>query len=411
MKYARLLGERYTPLYFLNALVAGGFAVSSYMYLYWLCKIELSSLPTFTAIYTLFFYHGFLLPTLAVLFLGLFIFFSILHVRLLVWNFKNFAQWKSLVPCKALMAAKDKTVLLTVPATLSVSTMLVLMTGLMALPFALMSRIFLFPLVFLWLIYMTKRSIQIYARFLAAKIDDQNTNGANGSNLGQLIAVFSFILLALPFALIAQNSEQTLMLFLCEIVSISLMFLAVLICLIHFVPKLSSFLIAPLSAETTPLFWFYGGILSVLTVTYFQIDGGLARAFNTSQNPAMVLVVCTLLIVCCGLLGFVGYTLLHRQEILLPLLQGKLYAPGLYGVLCPVLGIGLSYGYFLNVALLHSGFCAPYSVVHLLAHGPLVIMHLWAFRQLVIMNKHLFAPLPSKRTQPTSSSNPHKQAL
>lgn len=404
MKFARLLGERYTPLYFLNALVAGGFALSSYMYIYWICKIELSSLPTFDALVSFTSFQGFLKPLFMLFFLCGFVFFSFLHVRLLIWNFKNMKVWQNMVPYKALMASKDKTVLLTIPATLAVSVILLLLTTLMAFPFALQMKDYLFPPLFVALAYGSWHCAHVYTALLASRLTGTASAHAFGTNLGQLIAVFAFTMIALPFALIAQNSDGRTVLVACLLTALLILFFAVLMAALRFGTQLKTLVDEPLAAETAPLFWFAGGILSVLALGYLQIDGGLARAYGTAQTPATVLVISGVLVVCCGWLGYVGYVAMRHHGVLAPLLQGSFYSQGMYAVLCPALGIGLVYGYFLNVALGSSGLFTPHSMAHFIGYAPLVALHAWAIRLFFVLNGKLFngATQPRPDKQPKS---------
>lgn len=390
MKYARLLGERYTPLYFLNALIAGSFALSSYMYLYWICKIELSSLPTFDALMSLTSFHGIMTPVFVLVFLCGFVFFCFEHVRLLLWNVKNMKAWRQTVPYKALMASKDKTVLLTIPATLAVSVILVLLTGLLFVPFAMMIKAYIFPVLFIAFAFAVWRCVLVYTNLVTARLVEKASTHALGTNLGQLLAVFALTLLALPFAIVAQNCESKGLLVLCTMAAMILLLFAVSIGALRFGPRIKSMLDESVPAETAPLFWFANGILSVMAIAYIQIDGGLASAYGQPQALSTVLTVTSLLIVCCGWLGHVGRVAMQHHGVLRPLLDGKFYSQGLYAVICPLLAIGLVYGYFLNVVLLLSDMFGAHSITHLIGYIPLVALHVWTIRLFYRLNGKLF---------------------
>lgn len=394
MNYTRLLGERYTPLYFLNALVAGGFAISFYMYLYWLCKLELSSLPSFSTLWDLFSRQSIPMRAGAALFLAGFATFTVIHVRQLIWNLRNFAAWRSMVPYKALMTSKDKTVLLTIPATVAISVTLLLMLGLIVLPFGLRLKAFAFPFVFLGMAYVTGKSLPLYAAILLHRLDEDNTTNGFSSNLGQMVAILSLALQALPFALIGQNTDQTWLLLLSCLTSGVLLGFAITLGIVRFLPLLLRTQEGPVPAEASPLFWFATGLLSILFLVAFQIDGSLSRAFTIAQSPASIMVACIILLCFGSIAGLTGKTLMQRHALLVPLLQGNLYSPGLYGVLCPMLGIGLIYGYFLNIVLINAGLFTAFSLGHLIGYMPLVVLHVWAIRIHNAMNRKLFGARP-----------------
>lgn len=391
MKYARLLGERYTPLYFLNALVAGGFALTAYMYLYWICKLGQGSIPTFETLWALFSGEKWGQKLIAAPLLGLFLFFSYLHARLLIWNHKNLVIWRTMVPFKALMGSKDKTVLLTIPATLAITVLLVLLAFLMFFPYAPLIKDYALPVVVVALLFVSGRSVLLYGELLASTLGDKNSaNGLPGSPIGQLLSVFSFMLLALPFALIAQNSEIQLTIFASVFAAFLLLALAGFILVFRFATQYRCLFDGDLAPEVGSLYWFASGILCIGAVVFIQIDGGLSRLFHTSQDASSLFLVCGTLALLIGTLGFIGYALLKRHNVQAALLEGKLYAPSFYALLCPILGIGIVYGYFVNIVLTQASVSEPLSFIGFVLHTPLIALQGWGIRRMMRLNDSMF---------------------
>ncbi|MGE4352171.1 MAG: hypothetical protein AB7E52_08290 [Bdellovibrionales bacterium] len=391
MAYTRLLGERYTPLYFFNALISGELALSFYLYIYWYYKTAQSTMPTFKQLALSFHSHQWSTILLVGFFLVGFLFFLHQHIRLVFWNFKNFQAWKHTSPYKSLMATKDKTILLILPATLSVSLILVLCTGLMALPDTEQIEPFFFPLLLVALFPVAWKSLRLYTDFLSSRLLEKAAAGPFGSALGQWIIVFSFALMALPFALIAQNSSVFFVTVAASLGAISLFLLAILVACIRFLPRLRAVTQEPLAPELAPLFWFSSGILALLSLVYVQLDGGLSNAFNLGQRADGLLFILFALFVLCFFLGFIGKILWEQKAPLRLMFEGKFYSLGLYGLLFPALIGGILYSYLINVCCVMFGPIQALSISHFLAHVPLLLLHLWCVRFFYRLNSKLFS--------------------
>ena len=404
MNFSRLLGERYTPLYFLNALGAGLLALSCYMYLFWLCKIEYSSLPTFETLFSLFSLNNLTQSIFAGLVISAFLFFIILHVRLLQWNAKNFKIWKDMVPYKALMSSKDHTVLLTIPATLSVSVSLLMIIFMMALPFARESKEFFFPVALAALSYGAWRSLKIYMRFWSATLTEENTSTSFGSNLGQLLSVFSFLMMSLPFSLIAQTASWHISLVYSLSATFFLVFVAGLIVIVRFLPRLSTLSQGPLAAETTPLFWFAASIAGTFGLLWIQVRGGTLRTFSGDFQPSDLFHILIGVLAVQAVLGLVGKMLLKHYGFLSDLINGKHYSTGLYAVLLPALSLVFLYGYFVNGALVSAAILFPFSLFHLGWNIPLFVIHGWAIIYFFDLNRKVFSQPQAKRSDKPAAS-------
>jgi len=401
MNFSRDLGERYSPLYFFNAFAAGGIAMSFFMYLLWAARSVYSALPSFDVVVPLVTETDVVTSLVCLVALGGFLFFTALHVVLLRWNIQSFKRWQRTTPYKAFAKATDKTVLLAIPMTVTLSMLLGLCLLLIVVPFIFSLIEFILGFALVALIWLGARAVRLYIPFFENLVTQPLAEDARGNNLGQLISMLAFTTIGLGCAILSAASTIIIVLVVAYICAAFFLALSAFLALVWFLPRLSALTEARISPESAPLLWFAITPLCLGGLSVHFQNHTLASAFGAASDAGAFFSSFCLIYAFCGLLASIGYFLIKSHGFLSRLVQGEIYAAGLYAVVCPALALLLTGHYFLNAGLAQTGLIEPWGLWYAVFALPLVVAQGAVIRLFFRLNAKLF-PVQVQRKQPAS---------
>ena len=126
-----MLKEKYSPLYFLAALGAGGLSVSFFMYLMFLVPHKGVPMATFDFVYPVLM-KGDWLTFVSSFSLVFIIAFAIIHFKLLIWNIKQYKAFKETEDYTVLKNSNAEVTLMALPLTILLLLMLRAAQGMIA---------------------------------------------------------------------------------------------------------------------------------------------------------------------------------------------------------------------------------------------------------------------------------------
>ena len=207
MRYASDMTGRYSPLYFLASLGAGGLAVSFFMYLMWLTPHPGSPIPTFATL-TAAWADGDLL-TRSIIAVGVagVAAFALLHFRLLVWNFAQRSRWMKTTAYQALKSSNAETQLLAAPLATAMSVNVGFIVGAVFVPGLWEMREFLFPFALLAFSAIGVWALRLLLDFFGRVLAKGGFDCAKNNSLGQLLGVFALSMVGVGFSASAAMSH------------------------------------------------------------------------------------------------------------------------------------------------------------------------------------------------------------
>lgn len=402
MNFSRDLGERYSPLYFFNAFAAGMIAVSFFMYLLWTAKNLYSAVPSTGMLFSLITENGVLSSIACIIGLAGFLVFGALHVLLLRWNFRSLRRWQLTPPYKTFEKSPDKTILLTIPMTLTLSVILGLMALLILFPYALDIDEILLGLALLLVAMIGWKALNIYASFLSHMATQALAEDSKGNNLGQMISILSFSMLALTFAALSSLSTIKATLVLAFFFSTLFTTLAFAVAFVWFMPQLRILTESKISPESSPLLCFSLTVICALTLASLYLDLSLLSSFGANTDAGHAFSLMSFAISISLFAGFLGKELIQSHGFWDRLLRGDLYASGLYAVLCPSISLCILGHYVINVGLVQTSLLEAWNVYYWLFHLPLIALQAFSIQLFFRLNAKLFPAGKAPHTLPTS---------
>ncbi len=110
----------YNPLYWLAALGAGGLTVSFFVYINFMVPHKGVPMATFDFVYPTLLKGNWLSAVVALSLLFIVV-FAFLHIKMLLWNIKEFAAYKKTDAYKAMKESNNEVQLFAIPLTLAMT--------------------------------------------------------------------------------------------------------------------------------------------------------------------------------------------------------------------------------------------------------------------------------------------------
>ena len=400
MAYASDFGDRYNPLYFLAALGAGGLAVSFFMYIMWLTPHTGSPIPTYATLHAAWAAGD--LPTRGLIAVGLsgIAVFAILHVRLLVWNWRQYAAWSRTEAYAALRNSNAETQLLALPLTLAMSVNVGFIVGAVFVPGLWDVREWLFPLALLAFAGLGVWATRLFLDFIARVLSVGGFECAKNNSLGQMLVVFAFAMVGVGFSAAAAMSHVKAVAVVGYLGAVFFIAAAVVLGLIKLVLGFRAMMEHAAAEETTPTLWIVIPIVTVLGIAIYRLKMSLAHTFDVPVASGEVFSFLASVVAIQALFGLIGWAVMKRVDYFGKYVNGPKRSAGSYALICPGVALFVSGSFLINAGLAKLGLFEPMGAVHLALHLPLIVLQVVTIRLFLRLNAKLLTSQQAAASQP-----------
>lgn len=365
----RNLGEKYSPLYFLAALGLGGMSTFFFMLFMFVTPHPGTPIPTFESIQAA--WADGPTPMRAAIIIGYagLITFVLLHIRMVVWNLKEFALFRRTAAFETTRNSNAGVTLMAVPLTLAMSLNVAFVSGATLVPrmwdiieFALPAALAIFITIGIY-------ALRVYGRF-ARHIFSGNFKFEANTGLNQLLAVFAFAMVGVGMAAGAAMSQNLATASVGWAGSIFFATVSILIFAAMLPLGIKSMLRHGLAPVNTATLWLPVPIVTLWGITFVRNSHGAAffeanatgEAGNHNMTVAMVLTIGLAIQVAFLLFGhmFMKSNGFYNDYVL----TKKHQSPVAFTMVCPGVALGVL-GYFaVHAGLVANGVVDKYSTVY-----------------------------------------------
>jgi hypothetical protein len=332
----RKFTQNYNPLYFLSALGNGGLAVSFFMYLMFMVKHPDAPIPNFSHVF------GVLSggSTLAAILVGAallgILYFAFRHVKLLVWNVKEYRQFKKTEAFAKLKSSNSEVTLMALPLTYAMFVNVLFIIGAVFVP-GLWSYVeYLFPFSLLAFFAIGVYALKIFSDYFSRLMIQGDFDFINNNNLSQLLASFSFAMIGVGMAAPGAMSHHTIISVLGILGAIFFSTISILLLFIKLVLGFKSIFKQGISKETAPTLWIVIPIMTLLGITFVRVTSGIYHnLLHTNPSPVFIFVVLAFFISLQMVIGLIGYVVLNRTGYFKEYVNGEQKSVGSYALICP----------------------------------------------------------------------------
>ena len=368
-----MLKEKYSPMYFLSALGAGGLTVSFYIYLMFLIPHKGSPMATFDFVYAALMKQN-MISAISALALLLIIVFTILHFKLLFWNIKQYKAFKQTEAFNTLFNSNAEVTLMAIPLTLTMTINVCFVVGAVFIPGLWSIVEYLFPFALMGFIATGYYAIKIFMQYFARLLTTGDFDFTKNNNLSQMISIFTFTMVAVGFAApgaMSQNIQINSIGIFCAIFFASI---AMLLIVIKLVLGFNDMLKHGISSEASPSLWIMIPILTLLGITYVRVSFGLEHHFEQELAKASLFTFTSLVVSLQLIFGMIGYAVMKKINYFEEYIEGDKKSPVSFALICPGVAFMVFGMFFVNFGLTLNGIVSKYSIGYIIAMLPFVFV-------------------------------------
>ncbi|SDR16121.1 hypothetical protein [Pseudovibrio sp. Tun.PSC04-5.I4] len=385
MRYLSNLGERYSPLYFLSSVGAGGLAISFFMYLMWMTPHKGSSIANFATLTSAFNGGSIAMQAMIIAAVLGVIVFSALHFRLLVWNFSEFGKWKKTKVFEGFKNSNAESQLMTIPLALAMSVNVSFIAGALFVPGLWGIREILFPFSLLAFAAIGVLGFRIYLDFISRVLTEGGYECAKNNSLGQMLSVFAFAMIGVGFSAPAAMSHTKAIAAIGIAGSALFIGAAIVMGTIKLILGFRSMMEHKAAGETTPTLWIIIPFLTVVGIAIYRIKMSLFHNFDTPVTAGGIYVFLISLFAIQILFGLIGWSVMKRVGYFERWITGPEKSPGSYALVCPGVALFVFGNFVINAGLVKIGVVASMSVTYFALYAPLIaiqVVTVWLFFKL-----------------------------
>ena len=357
--------EKYSPLYFLASVGAGGLVVTFFMYLMFWVPHTGRPVATFDDIAAYWPTAG--LPAQAAIVIAMIgiAVFAIMNLQKLFWNISTFNAWRKTDGYKTFRTTNAETQLLAYPLALAMSVNGLFMVGLVFVPGLWNVVEYLFPFAIAGFLAIGAFALLIIGDFLGRVLTTGGVFDVTAHNsFAQLLPTFALAMVAVGLAAPAAMSSTPFVVSAGVMLSTFFGMAAVIYGLVALFTAFNSMLHYGTAKEAAPTLMIVIPILTTLGVMMLRQSHGLHGTFNVHTTAGETMVFLSRVLSIQFLFLFLGMLILIRQGYFKDFVLGDKLSPGSYALVCPGVAISVMLHFFINTGLVSAGIIEKFGTIY-----------------------------------------------
>lgn len=355
------LGAKYSPLYFLSALGAGGLMVTFFMYLLFWVPHKGRPVPVFEDIYAVL-QTGPAVQQGAVLvaWAGIAV-FAFLHLRLLIWNLSEYAAFRKTDAWHELRAGNAETQLLAVPLALAMAVNAGFILGLVFVPGLWSVVEYLFPLAMLAFLAIGFYAFRLLGDFFGRVMTAGGFDCAKNNSFAQILPAFALAMVGVGLAAPAAMSLTKWVAATSFILSSFFIVSAVVMGTVALFLGFRAMLENGASTEAAPTLWVAIPVLTVMSIALMRQEHGVHVHLEVHGNAADTFMMLTSMLSVQVLFALLGALVLKRLNYFGTYVFGSEKSVGSFALVCPGVALSVLVQFYVNKGLVGAGILEKFS--------------------------------------------------
>ncbi|MEC3859723.1 hypothetical protein VK792_00380 [Mesobacterium sp. TK19101] len=357
--------DKYSPLYFLASLGAGGISVTFFMVFFFWVKHPGQPVPVFEDIMAAFTTGSVpLKAAIVIAWVGIAV-FAFLNIKSLIWNIGALNRFKKTDAYKALRNSNAESTLLAYPLALAMTVNVGFILGLVFVPQLWSVVEYLFPMAMVAFGLIAVIAFRIIADFLGRVLSKGGVFDVTAHNsFAQMLPAFAIAMIAVGFSAPAAMSTATVTVTASLIISTFLGVAAILYTVLAATSAISSMLQHGTHREAAPTLMVVVPIITVLGIMFLRQDHGLHTTFEVHGGAGETMIFLARLLSVQVVFLLLGMLVLRRQGYFNDFVMGSKTSPGSYALVCPFVALSVMTHFFTNKGLVAAGAIAKFGVAY-----------------------------------------------
>ncbi len=357
--------DKFSPLYFLASVGAGGLTVTFFMYLLFWVPHTGRSVPVFEDIWGAF-SLGSAPQQFAILAAAAGIaVFTFLNLKYLVWALARFGEFRKTEAYQTLKASNAETTILAMPLAMAMSVNVAFIAGLVFVPGLWSVVEYLFPFAMAAFLAIGFIALGYIGDFLGRVLSKGGVFEVTAHNsFAQLLPAFALAMVAVGFSAPAAMSTNAVVVGVSLVGSTLFGVASIVYGSVALVTAFNSMLHYGTSKEAAPTLMIIIPIVTTLGIMFLRQDHGLHTQFSVDTAAGETLTfLARMLAVQFVFLGL-GLVVLKRQGYFKDFVLGSGTSPGSYALVCPGVALSVMLQFFVNKGLVAAGIIGKYDVAY-----------------------------------------------
>ena len=381
-----MLEKKYSPLYFLSALGAGGLAVSFFIYLMFLVPHEGTPMATYPFVYAAIMNADYI-SVIAFVSIIFIIFFASIHFKLLYWNIKQYRVYRKTEEYQALINSNAEVTLMAIPLSVAMTINVSFVLGALFIPRLWHYVEYLFPFAILGFMIVGYFALRIFLNYFNRLLITGDFDWTQNNNLSQMLSIFAFAMVAVGFAAPGAMSHNMSINAIGLFGAIFFSTIAILILIIKLILGFKNMFEHGISAEASPSLWIAIPILTLLGITFIRINFGLGHHFDRVLVNSSLFTLTSSIITLQIIFGLMGYKLMKSISYFEEFIHSEKKSPASFALICPGVAFFIFGMFFINMGLEMNGIIDKYSFVYFLFILPLSFIQYKTIVYFLILKK------------------------
>lgn len=357
--------DKYSPLYFLASVGAGGLSVTFFMYLMFWVPHPGRPVPVFEDILAAWPTAGLGLKIGIAVAMASIALFAYMNLQKLFWNIKAFNAFRKTEAYTTLRNSNGETTLLAYPLALAMSVNGLFIVGLVFVPGLWSIVEYLFPFAIAAFLAIGVFALWIMADFLGRVLTRGGVFDVTAHNsFAQMLPTFAFSMVAVGLSAPAAMSSSAFVVGAGVMTSTFFGTVAFVWGVLALITAFNSMLHYGTAKEAAPTLMIIIPILTTLGIMTLRQSHGLHTTFDVHTTPGETMVFLSRLLSVQFLFLMIGLVVLLRQGYFKDFIFGDKTSPGSYALVCPGVAISVMLQFFINKGLVEAGIIEKFGVIY-----------------------------------------------
>jgi len=359
-----LAANRYSPLYFLASVGAGGLTVTFFMWLMFWVPHTGRPVPIFEdnwAELT----GGTLAQQAMVLgaWAGIAI-FGFLNLKLLAFNLGRFAAFRRSDAYEAFAKSNAGSQVLALPLALAMSVNAAFILGLTFVPGLWSVVEYLFPVAMAAFLAIGWLAFRELGHFIKERLHSGGFDCSANNSFAQMLPAFALAMTGVGLAAPAAMTLVPVVAGVSIVLSTFFITAAIILALIVMVMSVRPMLEHGVNVEAAPTLMVVIPLMTVIGIAILRQNHGLHVSFEAHGTAADTLVLLTRFLSIEVIFALFGLAVLSRVGYVARFVTGSETSAGSYALVCPGVALSVMTHFWLNKGLVAAGIVAKYSVAY-----------------------------------------------
>lgn len=358
----KTMSERYTPLYFLASLGAGGLTVTFFMFLMFLVPHPGQPVPVFEDIAAMFTTGGLAAQAMIVIAMAGIAVMAFTNIRLLIWNITQFAKFQKTTGWEKMRKTNAQSLSLAAPLAMAMTVNVGFILGLVFVPGLWSIVEYLFPMAMIAFLAIGIYALRLMGRFLRRIMVEGGFDMKANNSFAQMLPAFAFAMVGVGLAAPVAMTGNALVAGIAIPLSLFFLTAATIGTIIAMFLGMSSIVQNGTAPEAAPTLLVIIPILTVMSITWMRLTHGMHVHFDLHSSGGDTLVFLARVLGLQLIVGAIGLTVLRAQGYWSEFISSSKKSAGAYALICPGVALNVSLFFFINKGLVANEIIAKFGV-------------------------------------------------